>query len=274
MGASQSKVTKKSDIVNSVMSNVMMESSQQCTAESSAKNVMSFSDIKTKGCAVKFSNISQEMLIETNFTCSQDAGTSNDLTSQFNTKLNEELNAKLSGLGGALVTNAEVDSITNLKNQVTNNINVKQLASCMSKNMADQKLEFGKYELDCTGLAPPENIVSFDNISQRLVSTQTAKCLSAQKNVAEAAAKIDAFFDTKATAENKGLDIIGMINNLVNKVFGTWQAAIGVVGAIVVCCFCLCSLSSFLLMRKGGPSSKNITNIMAAMPAMQQRMGY
>ncbi|WIA10862.1 hypothetical protein OEZ85_011028 [Tetradesmus obliquus] len=248
----KSKAVNKSSIVNDVLTDVLMSSSQQCTAESSAKQVMSFKNISSVGCKVNFTNIDQAAEFTTNFTCSQASSNAADLSSQFAARLNQEVESKVKGFGGALVSSAESENISDLQSKITNNIDISSVAACVATNVSDQLLEFGEVKVNCTGLTGSDAELDFNNISQRLIANHTPQCLMQQDTAAKAAADLDAVIDSKAKASNEGFDLAGMLNNIVTSIFGTWTAALGMVGAICLAIICCCCCFSALPMLMGG----------------------
>lgn len=202
MGAAQSKSKSMTDIVNESVTNIMVENSSLCSQSSTANQEMSFSDIKAKGCTVNFNDISQDAKITTNFTCMQNAEQNADMANKFSAEIDKKLSAELKGLPSALISNSETESITKVRNKITANISLSNVAKCISDSMMSQKQQFGKIDVDCTGAV--DKSLNFKNISQKLISTNVAKCVQANQQVAESVNELDTILKEKQEAANKG----------------------------------------------------------------------
>ncbi len=206
MGAAQSKNTSVVGIVNKSVSDVVMSNTSKCSSESKNIQNMSFSDIKIKGCKTNFSNISQTADVNVNFSCIQNNKNESELLNEFKTSVDKNLKASLGGLPSAILTNTENTAVTNIRNEIESKLNISNISDCMNKTYNDQRLEFGKIDIDCTGLDPKDRIVSFDNISQKLVQTLVAKCVADLTNISEIKNPIEEKVTVKEQAENKGID--------------------------------------------------------------------
>jgi hypothetical protein len=204
MGAAQSKTTSVTSIVNEAATNALLESASSCKSSSGANQTLTFSDIKTKGCSVDFRNISQGAEIKSNLSCAQDSAQNAEIFNKFATNLDQTLDATLSGIPSAFISNAETNTMTNLRNTIKNNINMSQLAECVSQSLYNQKMEFGKIEMDCTGMK--DGRLTFDNISQKLIATQVANCLQSNQQAAKAAQELENIIVNKQSSANTGIN--------------------------------------------------------------------
>jgi len=205
MGTASSKSIAISDIVNNSVTNVMMKSSSQCKMNTEAIQKMSFSDLDFVGCSVNFSNISQMADIETNFACAQDTEQNTELINEFSTELDQELEAALSGLPGAVISESETKSITKMKNDIVANIDIEQISECVASTLTEQKLEFDKIKVDCTGAE--DTTVNFDNIKQRLIQSNVAECIQANTQVTKSINDIQNTIDNKQKSYNTGIGL-------------------------------------------------------------------
>jgi hypothetical protein len=182
MGSSKSKT--ETNIVNEALTSVALSSSQNCSSSNANTQEITFNDIRVRGCSLRFSDISQSMKVQQNFTCLQDSSQSADLLSKFKTELDAKTEAAVTGFG---IGKAEAETITNLTNKIKNDINISTVANCMSSNMNNQKQTYGKIDVECS----KGDEVTFDNISQKLIATQVAKCVQSDAKIASVANEID-----------------------------------------------------------------------------------
>jgi hypothetical protein len=240
MGGATSTARVESNITNSALTDIMMENSSKCSMNSSNIQKLKFSDINAKGCSLSFNNISQDATIDNNLSCAQDASQASNLANQFKTELDQQVKAALSGLPGAVVSASDATTINNLTNEIKTNINLQSLAECMASTSNEQLQEYGKIEVDCTGMPAGERKVDFSNISQKLMATNVAKCIQSQKTVSEAANKLDSIIEQKAESINSGIDIAASFASL-----GIW-----LIPLIIVMVVCLMFVSVAMSMQQ------------------------
>lgn len=220
MGNQQSTSAAISDVVNKSMSNVLLSSSNSCSQNNSAIQEINFKDIKTTGgCQLKFSGISQATFQSPNFTCSSSSANSSDLSTKFKNELDQQAAANVSGLGG-LNSAANSSTISNLKNDITNNINISDVSTCVQSNLAKNTMNFS-LTADCTGCGLKctgnpqvcENtcITSYSDISQNLTQSAVGSCMASNTNVAKVIADASDTIKQTSTASNTGIGLGGEI---------------------------------------------------------------
>jgi hypothetical protein len=219
---STSKAT--TEIIRDVASNVIVNSSQECRSKNAAVQRFSLKNINTKGCKVNISNINQDMQVSTNFKCIQDSNVNSSSVNQFKTNLEQELTSQASGLIN--LNAAETETINTMHDKILNNINLSQLASCISQNIARQEKSIGGINMDCTGMPAGSNELNISNLQQIMISSNVVDCLQDQKTVADAANTIDQIIKTKQTSTSE------TFGN-----FGNWWIL------ILVICICISSSS-------------------------------
>jgi len=197
------------DIVNESVTNVIMSSSQSCGASMSANQQLTFSNIKTMGCNVNFSNISQEADLTQNFSCSQNSDQSATLAAKFKTELDAKTEAVTTGL---FPSPSDAETITKLKNKVVANIDISSISTCVASFIANQNLTFGKLDIDCTGA--DDKSLNFNNIKQKLTMTQVAKCIQSSKAAADATTEFENKLKLLTSAKSEGLDIFASCASL------------------------------------------------------------
>src|SRR4029078_9321650 len=136
MGAAQSSSVTKTNLVNRAVSDVMMDSSSNCSANQGATQEITVKDISATGCKVSFNDISQDMNLTQNFSCMQEASNTADLNNKFATALDNQVTATLKGIPTALISNATTTAIADVKNEIKTNINIKSLADCVATQTA------------------------------------------------------------------------------------------------------------------------------------------
>jgi hypothetical protein len=267
MGAQKSKSKTQTDIVSTALSSTIISSSSTCTASSTSDQTLSFTDIKLgRGCKLNISNVTQSGTINQNLQCAQDSANSSTLQSNFETNLDQAVQAKLSGIGSVGLSESQADAITKLRTTIVNNISVSTVATCIANNLMTQKLQFGRIEIgDCDG----EGGIDFSNISQVLISNQVATCLQSNKTVADASAELSNVIDQIASSENKGTDIAGVIGAFFTGLSTPFIAMAAVAGFVVL----VIILSLFFLGKSGAGQHAIMKLSDAAADAASARAG-
>lgn len=209
MGAQQSKSTSQTDIVSESLTNVLMKNASKCSAKSSSIQSLSFEDIESP-CPMEFSNITQSMKISTNFSCAQKSSNKSELMNQFKSQLDSAVESKTGGIGGSLYSSSEADSIAKISNKIKNNIDIQNIAECVSDNMKKQKLKFGKIKqtsktcpVDAYG-TPVK--MTFKDIGQAIIADEVSKCVGENENVSSAVTELDNTLKSKTSSAVEGVD--------------------------------------------------------------------
>lgn len=234
MGSSASTVL--TNTVNDAVTSVVMTNSSNCTAKTGNSQELSFSDIDAKGCSVDFSNITQDMKVNQNFSCLQESGQSADIVN----KIMQEIEAKAKATTAAFpIGSSESTTVTNTLNRIRSDVKLENIANCVAESINNQKQKFEKIRVECP---PSDPKLTFKNIGQKLIATQVAKCSQGNKQLAEIATELDQQFKVSAESTT-GIDFFGSLSSLgaLGALAGPLVAAI--VGAII-CILSLISLSS------------------------------
>lgn len=202
MGARQSKSTSTIELVNNTLTNVLLQSATTCRSYTGVNQIMSFSNIKSVNCDFILDGINQSANLSTNLSCAQDSTQNAEVLNKFATNLDQELKAELSGIPGAIFSNTETNSIINLQNQIVNNINISQVAECVSQAIYNQTLTFDKHEYDCS----KKGSVTIRNVSQSIISENVTKCLQTNNQITKAAQEIDNIISNKQSATDTGIN--------------------------------------------------------------------
>ncbi len=267
MGNQQSRSSIVQDVVNKSVSNVLMSSSSSCSQNNSMSQDLNISDIIVHGGSLEVSGISQTGQQIPNFTCSSDSANSSSLANQFKTQLDQQATSALSGLGGAANSESNSSVVGNLKNEIEQNINISNVSKCVQDNLAKQKTNIGKFEINVPGYCatgcPPGYSCDMDactvkvkDISQSLTQSAVGQCMASNQNLQQAINSASNQIKTSSVAENKGIDVAGMFNSLVSAVTGPMKYF--VIGIIVVIILVILVGGYFLMSPAGQEISTNI----------------
>lgn len=195
MGAQESKTVAVNNITQEAITDVMMESSQECSQSSNNNQTMKFSDFNCGG-NFNMSGINQKSEIKQNFTCAQDTNQSTDLQAKLQQELKNKLEAATSGIGIGY-NSSQSEAYNNISNKIVNNINIKNTAKCMSDAMQNQSLIVEKINArgDC----------NINNISQQIVGDLVSNCTQSNKALAKAISEAQSKVDNEISASTKGV---------------------------------------------------------------------
>jgi hypothetical protein len=203
MGAQQSSARVKTDVVNKIVTDIIMSSTANCTANTEATQTLSFSNIKTVGCRVDFSNISQEMDVAQDFSCVQENSKDADLQNALKTKLEAAADAATEGQPILSVANSRSVVVSKSIADVVNKVNISSISNCIAKAVAAQLLTIGKIEMDCSGMDDPT--LTFNNIKQKLTLAQVANCTQNDEQASAAISKFENDLKGKSTSSVLGI---------------------------------------------------------------------
>lgn len=213
MGASQSKSKSTNVIINDIVTDIIMQSSQNCTSSNNNVQNMSISDLDLDNCDFNISDISQTANVNTVFVCNQSVQNTTELANQLSTKLDNELEAKIKGLNIGL-NNVETETINILKNSIKTNVDISNISSCISNQTNIQDFNIKKIKLNCRGKK-----FNINNINQLIVSSLVANCIQNNSNVTQAANELDTIIKNKQSSSLEGFDLnTGIIVSAVSSI--------------------------------------------------------
>lgn len=201
MGAAVSKSVSVIDIVNQSLTSVLLESSMNCTAQQSSIQQMTFSDLQFENCDVNFQDINQNANLTLNLSCAQETTNESDLQNKFSNKLDQELESTIKGLTIGF-SSSETSAITNMKNIIKNEINVRNIANCVSSVLAEQQISFNKITAKCL----PGQKINFKDINQVIVINNVSSCVQQNSNATNAINEIQNTIDNKLKSSVSGID--------------------------------------------------------------------
>jgi hypothetical protein len=253
MGNNQSISNTVSQVVNKSVSDVLIQNSSSCAQNNSSVQTLDISNINVgPACQLDITNINQKSVQTPNFSCSASQNSESALSAQLASVLQQNAKAELSGIPGAINNQAISNAVSKTVNDVTNNINMSNTASCVQSNLQNQGLVIDRINESCqfpsfcgslTSTSPQilqnaclPRVVNIGNINQSLTQAAVANCLTNNKTISEAATKISTEVKQEATAVNTGFFNLNSSSLLISA---------------AVCCLS-CLLMLFMLMGGGG----------------------
>lgn len=235
MGQTASAVSV-SDISNSAITNVLMQSSSTCGANQSLTQQQFVGNVKSKNCPVCVSNVKQSAKLEQNFSCSSKQQNNADLVAKFKDKIDNDIKAT-TGPVSALVSSTQTANLNKVKNEMVNNINISDVSSCIADNLAVQIQEVGNFEMECDGKQKDPCFLNISDIGQSIITKQVAKCTSSQEKYMKAVQ------DTQTE-----------LNNMLTSDTSNMGASFAASSTICIMClfvFAIVALGIFYAMTKG-----------------------
>lgn len=149
MGVQVSKASSVTKSTSEVVNDIIKETSQSCSGSTTASQILDISGIRTKGCKVNISNVSQSGKVESKFECFQSQQSSTDMENKFKKHIDDKVEAANSGVGLGW-SQADSQSLTETKNKLVNSFKMSNVATCLASTSVDQMLRMGDYVFDCT----------------------------------------------------------------------------------------------------------------------------
>lgn len=218
MGPAISKTFSTTELINSAVSNVLVNMSSNCSSDLNTNQTIVFENITMKGsCPLVTGGITQTANVGLNFKCIQNNSNATDLQSKLSAELFEQLQNKLEGLNLGTYTNAEVESITRLHNNIVSNINMTSIAKCIGSMSINQSIPVRNINIDCSTDEKKTALIS-GGITQTIVASLMAECTQGNSNIASLSAELDALIKKKIDNSNSGLSSTAIFAGLI--VFG------------------------------------------------------
>lgn len=239
MGNQTANAESITEVVNQAVTNVIMESSSKCGQDTSSVQTINVSGIKATCKKNIFSDISQESMQAVNFSCAIDGKNEAELMSAFANKLDQAAAAKVSGIGGALNSESNSKVVADIKNQIINNINMKNISECIQKTVSEQTQNYTNLTFDCKEGLPvycnkgcpdgytcdfslcADTIFEISKISQNLVQKAAATCVSKNENLSKVINTASSEIKQISEATTKGIDptMISLISAIPSILF-------------------------------------------------------
>lgn len=209
MGNFQSSVSySESNLVTNAVTNVLMESSSLCTQSGAFVQQMDINNVMNN-CAegdINITGVSQNMEIRLNFTCAQSVEQESGLLQKFKNDLDKQISAKTEGAGLPLSSNQSMSaSITKIKNNITTNIKISNVAQCVQNTIASQRMTLSNIIRNCPKGAGSGNI-NIRDIKQQLVASSVASCIQNNKALNKASQELENKLKEFLESSTKGID--------------------------------------------------------------------
>jgi len=231
MGNQQSTATAITDIVNKTATNVLISNSSSCGQNNSALQNVNFSNITTgEGCSLGITS-SQASKQVPNFSCLSNTSQSAGLQSALSTKLKEAVQSETSNVGGAINSESTSYIKTNAINDITNNVSMSNLSTCLQNNLSTQDALFSSIKSSCPAIcrnpnptfsqyysAADYNRSCTTNIgsTQDLVQAAIGSCIASNDAAVSAINKAATDIDHAVAAKNTGINLTELTTALGN----------------------------------------------------------
>ena len=216
MGAAFSQSFSSSNILNECLTDILLDSSTNCTLTQNTNQQLTFKDMTFSGCDVNFQNINQTANLSTNLSCAQETTQAASLQSKFENALDKKLESAIKQLNLGLNASQNT-SIAYLKNVIKNSVSVTSIAQCIGQTITSQKQTFSKLQFKCT--PGQTNVITFGNIKQELVSRNVAQCTQRNESLTKATNELDNIIKEALISKIEGispvLSGIGMLSSLI-----------------------------------------------------------
>ena len=223
MGNQQSISENISKVINESMTSILFSSSSSCTQNTESVQMINIEGITAgPNCNLIIKDISQNAVQAPNLSCAASSDNSASLQTSFETLLKQKAEAEVSGLGGALNSQAISKSLSELINTVSSQISVTNVASSMQNTISSNSASLKDISAGCPAvcgnpnIVPPEGTctIRLENISQSIVQEAVSKLISSNKTVTDQIYKTSTTIDQESKSSNKGItlpDIFGII---------------------------------------------------------------
>lgn len=226
---SKNKVQTTNEIINNVLTNIIMELSSSCKAISSNSQTMSGNKINISFQENTSVNVDfrQEITSTLSATCIQTQSAQAKLQNEFKAQLEKEVEQIQKGLS-ALSTN-ESNTINKLKNDIITNVNIKSLTECLTKMSNDQEMINNELKIEF-------NKGSDINVSlgQKIISSLISKCIQSNEIVQDTCNKLDNIVKEKTKQSQIGFDLNDMIKDIGNTVSGIFDSFSNIIIIVII----------------------------------------
>jgi len=248
MGNQQSTAEAISNIVNKSVTNVLQQNSSQCGQNNSGLQSVNFSNITTgPGCSLGITS-SQKFDQIPSFTCLSESSQSAKLLTDLKSDLDQAVKSNTSGLAGALNSASNSTIVNEMINDISNNVNISNIATCLQNNLANQESVFRAITSSCPKLcnqnldpaAFNSNFTLNDynklcttsiNSQQELIQAATAACTSENTALTTAINKAAVKVSQIAKSENTGINLAEIISSFFAGITG--PIVYSIIGVIV-----------------------------------------
>jgi hypothetical protein len=202
MGQTQTKSVAFSEVINDVMTSIVISNEQKCITDNKNVQNLSIKNIKVSGCKLII-GANQEIELNSEISCIQKLKTASDMTSEFESKLDAKIKAKTEG--GVGLTTSESATIARSITKIKNSIDISSISTCITESLNQQNAEIGSIMVKCYEWQDPEErVVNMGNIKQKIIQNQVVKCMQSNDSVQKASAEIDSVLESSSQLMTKG----------------------------------------------------------------------
>jgi hypothetical protein len=239
-GSSEAKST--TNILGRAITNILIQSSQNCSASTANIQNITLKNIKTVNCDFVVRGIEQEIDSKINLTCAQDISQNTALKNQLGQEINNQIEAITKGITS---NSSSSEAINNVKNEILTSIDMNTFSRCAIQAINRQNATVEKLEFDCT----IRGNVTIENIRQLIVSNNVLNCIQSNTQLNTLSNKLDTIVANEVSATSSGLGL-------------NWGIAITIL--IIVCV-----VSSLMSVYFAMPSQSSQPQLL---PSMQRPM--
>jgi hypothetical protein len=205
MGQTKSKSVAVAEVINSIVTDIIVSNEQKCIVDNKNIQNMSISNIRVDGCNLVI-GANQTIELNSEVNCIQKLKNTADMTTDFATQLDANINSKVEGgLGKTSTSNTTISKNLTL---IKNNIDISSISTCITESLNQQNLEIKKIQVKCyKWQTPAERVVDMSNIKQKIIQNQVVTCMQDNTIVQDAAAKIDTELKSRTKSKVSGMTI-------------------------------------------------------------------
>jgi hypothetical protein len=202
MGQTESKSVAVAEVINSIVTDIVVSNEQKCIVDNKNIQNMSISNIRVDGCSLKI-GADQTIELNSEVNCIQKLTNNADMSTDFATQLDADINSKVEG--GLGQTSADNRTITKNLTIIKNNVDISSISTCITESLNQQNLEIKKIQVKCySWQTPSERLVDMGNIKQKIIQNQVVSCMQDNTIVQDAAAEIDSVLKSKSKSKTSG----------------------------------------------------------------------
>lgn len=192
MGTYFSSSYNASEIVNTAMNTVVVANTASCSSSASTSQIIDISHIKSNGCAINVSGISQESIVIPTTKCLQENTTNIDIKNTFENEIKQTVDKQTSAPFFSISASSSAQVAAAITD-IGNTVSITDVLTCANNSISSQVMTYGYYDL---GTCPANaTTLNFSNLSQRIVNKQTLECLQKNTQGVVAIAKLQTALD-------------------------------------------------------------------------------
>jgi hypothetical protein len=202
MGQTQTKAVSVSEVVNKIVTDIVVSNEQKCITQSKNIQNLKIGNIISMGCKVKI-GVNQTIELNSDVSCIQDLKNNSEMSNQFASKLDAAIKSKTEG--GLGLTETQTSIVTKSVTDIKNSIDIENISTCITDSLNQQNLGINNIKIKCyEWQTPAERELDMSNIKQHIIQNQVISCMQKNSAVTKAAAKIDNLLKNKTKIKTSG----------------------------------------------------------------------